>query len=101
MKEKSRLVQCFPLISYLIAINRTKVDFISLDVEGAEPDILLNLPWNEINVTVWHIEHRDENNKFSPKSTTSSHKSTKKHNQAPNVDVVCYTKFIYIFLPFK
>ena len=39
MKEKVAL-QCFPLYSVLRALNKTTVDFLSLDVEGAEYEIL-------------------------------------------------------------
>ena len=39
MKEKVAL-QCFPLYSVLKALNKTTVDFLSLDVEGAEYEIL-------------------------------------------------------------
>ena len=39
MKEKVAL-QCFPLYSVLKALNQTTVDFLSLDVEGAEYEIL-------------------------------------------------------------
>ena len=39
MKEKVAL-QCFPLYSVLKVLNKTTVDFLSLDVEGAEYEIL-------------------------------------------------------------
>ena len=39
IKEKVAL-QCFPLYSVLKALNKTTVDFWSLDVEGAEYEIL-------------------------------------------------------------
>ncbi|XP_042222332.1 uncharacterized protein LOC121866686 [Homarus americanus] len=58
------MVQCFPLISYLLALNTTTVHYLSLDVEGAEADILITLPWEKLDVTVWSIEHRDTNTKF-------------------------------------
>ena len=38
-KEKITL-QCFPLYSVLKALNKTTVDFLSLDVKGAEYEIL-------------------------------------------------------------
>ncbi|CAL4179855.1 unnamed protein product, partial [Meganyctiphanes norvegica] len=53
-------VQCFPLITYLLALNITHIDYFSLDVEGAEAEILFNLPWDKVDVTVWSIEHRDQ-----------------------------------------
>ncbi|XP_068244980.1 uncharacterized protein [Palaemon carinicauda] len=50
-------VQCLPLASLLLGLNVTHVDFISLDVEGAEPAILNSFPWNVITVDVWLVEH--------------------------------------------
>ena len=45
-------VQCFPLYSILLAVNRTTVDYLSLDVEGHEMQIIKTIPWHKINVTV-------------------------------------------------
>ena len=45
-------IQCFPLYSILLAVNRTSVDFISLDVEGHEFRILKTLPWHKIDAKV-------------------------------------------------
>ncbi|ROT61083.1 hypothetical protein C7M84_021180 [Penaeus vannamei] len=57
-------VQCFPLFSYLLALNATSVGYVSLDVEGAEAEILLHLPWDRVDVKVWNIEHRATNEGF-------------------------------------
>ncbi|KAK4310867.1 hypothetical protein Pmani_017600 [Petrolisthes manimaculis] len=48
--------QCFPLASYLLALNVTTVDFLSLDIQGVEKDVLENFPWTRINVRVVVIE---------------------------------------------
>ena len=45
-------VQCLPLYTILLALNRTKIDYFSLDVEGNELDVLRTIPWNKINITV-------------------------------------------------
>ena len=46
-------VQCFPLYSILLALNRTSdIDYISLDVEGHEFRILKTVPWHKIDVKV-------------------------------------------------
>lgn len=45
-------VQCFPLLSYIKALNVTSVDYFSLDVEGAEFDILQSIPWKEVDIKV-------------------------------------------------
>ena len=55
-KKSERIfsVQCFPLYSILLAVNRTVIDFISLDVEGHEFRILKTVPWHKIDVKVLH-----------------------------------------------
>ncbi len=45
-------VQCFPLYSVLLALNRTTVDFFSLDVEGFELDVLRTIPWDKVDIKV-------------------------------------------------
>ncbi|XP_042209539.1 uncharacterized protein LOC121857522 [Homarus americanus] len=50
------LVQCFPLASYLMALNITTVDFLSLDIQGAEKDVLRYIPWDSVNIRVMVIE---------------------------------------------
>lgn len=45
-------VQCFPLFSYLIALNTTSVDYFSLDVEGAEFTVLKTIPWDKVDIKV-------------------------------------------------
>ena len=59
-----QVVQCFPLFSFLLAVNTTSLQYVSLDVEGAEADILINFPWEKVDVAVWTIEHRLNNAKF-------------------------------------
>jgi FkbM family methyltransferase len=43
-------VQCFPLYSILLALNRTTVDFFSLDVEGFELEVLRTIPWDKVDI---------------------------------------------------
>ncbi|XP_063869609.1 uncharacterized protein LOC135105403 [Scylla paramamosain] len=50
------LVQCFPLVSYLLALNVSTVDLLSLDVQGAEKGILENVPWSRLVVRVVVVE---------------------------------------------
>ena len=45
-------VQSFPIYSILLALNRTNVDFFSLDVEGFELDVLRTIPWSKVNIRV-------------------------------------------------
>ena len=51
-EKKADLVQCLPLYSLLLALNRTTVDYFSLDVEGNELDVLRTIPWDKVNIRV-------------------------------------------------
>ena len=45
-------VQCFPLYSLLKAIGQLEVDYFSLDIEGAELEILKTIPWDKLKIKV-------------------------------------------------
>lgn len=45
-------VQCFPLYYLLAAVNRTTIDYFSLDAEGTEFSILKTIPWAKISFKV-------------------------------------------------
>ncbi len=45
-------VDCFPLANILAAANIPRLDLLSLDVQGAELDILKTVPWNVIDIQV-------------------------------------------------
>ncbi|KAK3856133.1 hypothetical protein Pcinc_037514 [Petrolisthes cinctipes] len=47
---------CFPLYSYLLALNVTTIDVLSLDTQGSEIDIVKTIPWEMITVRVLVIE---------------------------------------------
>ncbi|XP_032788643.2 uncharacterized protein LOC116925994 isoform X2 [Daphnia magna] len=49
-------MQCFPLYSLLIAVGRTRVDYFSLDVEGAEYKILKTIPWAKVDIKTLTVE---------------------------------------------
>lgn len=49
-------VQCFPIYSFLLALNRTTIDYFSLDVEGAELAVLKTIPWPKVNIKVLSVE---------------------------------------------
>ncbi|XP_069163177.1 uncharacterized protein [Procambarus clarkii] len=49
-------VQCFPLFSYLVALNVTTVDYFSLDVEGAEFIVLKTIPWDKVDIKTLSVE---------------------------------------------
>lgn len=49
-------IECFPLYSYLLALNISHVDYFSLDVEGDELDILKTLPFEKVDITTLSVE---------------------------------------------
>ncbi|KAH3891719.1 hypothetical protein DPMN_015825 [Dreissena polymorpha] len=56
-------VECYSLLDVLNVIGTKKVDYFSLDVEGAELYILEAIDWNQIDIDVFTIEtdqHRDK-----------------------------------------
>ena len=49
--------QCFPLISHLLALNVTLIDFLSLDIQGHEWSVLQTLPLDRLRVRSIAVEH--------------------------------------------
>jgi len=47
-----RMTPCFPVETILAALNRTHVDFFSLDVEGLELEVLKTIPFQKVNVNL-------------------------------------------------
>lgn len=45
-------VKCFPLYSLLLAVNRTSVDFFSLESPGTELQILETIPFDEVDIKI-------------------------------------------------
>ena len=50
--DKQFDVTCLPLYSILLALGNPTVDYFSLDVEGAEYDVLKTIPYNEVDIKV-------------------------------------------------
>lgn len=50
-------VQCFPLNSILDALSIYHIDYLSLDVEGAELDILNTIEWTRLTIDVMTVEY--------------------------------------------
>lgn len=73
-KKNTVHVPCFDLTVVLNAIGRKEIDYFSLDVEGAELNVLESIKQslisNDINVSVWTIEFRiyDGKKKIDAKS---------------------------------
>ena len=43
---------CLPLYSILLALGNPSVDYLSLDIEGAEIDVLQSISWSKIDIKV-------------------------------------------------
>ncbi len=52
-----RQVYCFPFYSMMLALNRTHIDYFSLDVEGLELDILKMIPFDKLDISVLSVEY--------------------------------------------
>lgn len=57
-KHRYETVQCFPLYSVMLALNRTHIDYFSLDVEGAEVYILKSIPFDKLKIDALSIEYK-------------------------------------------
>lgn len=53
----SAVVQCIPLLTYLLALNISHVDYFSLDVEGTETDVLKQIDFNRFQFDVLSVEY--------------------------------------------
>ena len=51
-------VNCFPLNSIMTALNVSHVDYLSLDVEGPELEILRTVDWTRLRIDVITVEYR-------------------------------------------
>ena len=50
--EDTTTLQCFPLFSTLLALDNPTVNFLSLDIEGAEFEVLKTIPWDKVDIEV-------------------------------------------------
>lgn len=57
MKKDMVQIQCFPLYSLMLALNRTTIDFFSLDVEGDEFNVLKTIPFDKLDIKMMTIEY--------------------------------------------
>jgi len=49
-------MQCLPLYSLLLALDNPTVDFLSLDIEGGELEVLRTVPWDQVDIKAMSIE---------------------------------------------
>ena len=50
------LVQCLPLYTLIAALPVTTVNYLSLDIEGAELEVLETVPWDKVDIEVMTVE---------------------------------------------
>lgn len=55
-RRRTVRMQCFPLYSVLMALGNPAVDLLSLDIEGAELQVLKTIPWKKVRARVLLIE---------------------------------------------
>lgn len=49
-------IQCFPVYSVLMALGNPRVDYFTLDIEGAELQVLETIPFDKVDIQVLDIE---------------------------------------------
>ncbi|XP_018011374.1 uncharacterized protein LOC108668642 [Hyalella azteca] len=54
--QKTVKVPCYPFYSVLTALGNPVVDFMTLDVEGVEMNVLRSIPWNDVKIRVITVE---------------------------------------------
>lgn len=54
-------VQCYPFYSMMLALGPTYVDYLALDIHGAEHEVLKTIPFDRMTIDVISIEYRVEN----------------------------------------
>lgn len=57
MKEDFVEMVCFPLYSFMLALNRTTIDFFSLDIEGDELNVLKTIPFDKLDIKTLTVEY--------------------------------------------
>ena len=60
--DKITYLPCFSINTVLRAINRTRIDYFSLDVEGGEADVIESLDFSQLSINVFSIEVFDNEN---------------------------------------
>ena len=55
-ERKLYSVQCIPLLTLLLAMGNPTVDYLSLDIEGAELPVLRTIPFDKIDVRTLSVE---------------------------------------------
>lgn len=67
-------VKCYSLMTIMDALNRSRIDYFSLDVEGAELIILNSIDWKTIDIDVFTIETTYNRNEIVPLMMSNGYK---------------------------
>ena len=54
--EATHEIQCFPFYTLLMAAANVTVNYLSLDIEGAELAVLQTIPWDKVDIEVITVE---------------------------------------------
>lgn len=54
--KDDRRITCLPLYSLLLAVGNPTVNYLSLDIEGGEFQVLKTVPWKKVDIQVISIE---------------------------------------------
>jgi FkbM family methyltransferase len=75
-KDNSRsiVMLCYPLHDIMAELGRTHIDYLSLDVEGLEFDILKTIPFDDITIDVISVEYKVMKTEMSPNLAASLRK---------------------------
>jgi len=66
-------LQCFPLFTMVLALGSPTINYLSLDIEGAEFLVLKSIPWDKVDIEVLVIE-LEHAGKVFPGSRKDVHK---------------------------
>ena len=53
------ILQCLPLYTLIEAAGLTTVNYLSLDIEGAELSVLKTIPWDKVDIEVMTVETQE------------------------------------------
>ena len=53
LQPHSMFWNCIAILSLLSAVGNPKVNYLSLDIEGAELQVLRSIPWHLVNIEVF------------------------------------------------
>lgn len=68
-------MQCLPLYSLLLALGNPTVDFLSLDIEGAEFQVLKTIPWDKVDIRALSVKTQFAGDVLGGSGKTSSNLS--------------------------